>query len=138
MTADDEHATRRERNERMLAAWKAGMPLTRIAQENGLSLSWTGRLLRELGITQSKIRQGVKRKDLPVNAIVRQYENGATMKALANYHKASYATIRRLLLREKVAIRPHGGQNAKEQSPLLNKRSRGSRAGEFTYDWSGR
>ncbi|WP_376772166.1 helix-turn-helix domain-containing protein [Amycolatopsis echigonensis] len=57
------------------------------------------------------VRQGVKR-ELNVARVVSDYQGGATIQQVADTHHASYGTIRRLLLREKVAIRPHGGQNA--------------------------
>ncbi|MYW96517.1 hypothetical protein G3I59_39385 [Amycolatopsis rubida] len=117
-TPDEARANRVERNRRMLASWRAGASITEIAREHGLSLSWTGRLLRQEGAVLPEIRQGVRR-ELDVPRIVREYESGETIQRIANAHKASYGTIRRLLLREKVAIRPHGGQNA------LDRRSTG-------------
>lgn len=102
---------RAERNAAMLASWRAGASLTEIAREHGLSLSWTGRLLRQEGAVLPEIRQGVRR-ELDVPRIVREYEAGATIQAIADAHETSYGTIRRTLIREKVPIRLHGGQNA--------------------------
>ncbi|PKV95096.1 hypothetical protein ATK30_5997 [Amycolatopsis echigonensis] len=110
-TPDEARANRTERNRRMLESWRAGASITEIAREHGLSLSWTGRLLRREGAVLPEIRQGVRR-ELDVPRIVREYESGSTMQSIADAHQASYGTIRRLLLREKVTIRPHGGQNA--------------------------
>ncbi|WP_336159888.1 helix-turn-helix domain-containing protein [Amycolatopsis sp. VC5-11] len=107
----DEQIARIERNRQMLAMWRAGASITEIANMYGLSLSWTGRLLRQEGAVLPEIRQGVRRA-LDVPRIVREYESGATIQSIADAHQASYGTIRRLLLREKVRIRPHGGQNA--------------------------
>ncbi|WP_406639217.1 helix-turn-helix domain-containing protein [Amycolatopsis sp. WGS_07] len=90
------------------------MSITDISQTYGLSLSWTGRLLRQEGAALPEIRQGVRR-ELDVPRIVRAYEAGATIQQCANDHKTSYGTIRRLLIREKVPIRPHGGQNARNR-----------------------
>lgn len=95
-----------------------------IAQAHGLSLSWTGRLLRQQGAVLPPIRQGVRRADLPVAEIIRKYEKGASMQALADENNPSYGTIHRLLIKNKVRIRPHGGQNAIEFSPLLAPRPR--------------
>ncbi|MCG3757362.1 helix-turn-helix domain-containing protein [Amycolatopsis sp. Poz14] len=124
-TPDEARAKRIERNRRMIESWRAGESITEIAREHGLSLSWTGRLLRQEGAVLPPIRQGVRRADLPVAEIIREYDKGASMQALADKNGASYGTIRRLLLRNKVRIRPHGGQNAIELSPLLTPRSRG-------------
>ncbi|MFD2474552.1 helix-turn-helix domain-containing protein [Amycolatopsis silviterrae] len=110
-TPDEASTNRVERNRRMLESWRAGASITEIAREHGLSLSWTGRLLRQEGAVLPEIRQGVRR-ELDVPRIVREYESGSTIQSIADAHQASYGTIRRLLLREKVAIRPHGGQNA--------------------------
>lgn len=126
MATDDEviaaRQDRRSRNAQMLQAWRNGASITEIAREHGLSLSWTGRLLREEGAVLPPIRKGVRR-ELDTQAIVRAYEQGASMQALAHQHDTSYSTIRRLLLREKVTIRPHGGQNALALSPLLSAQS---------------
>ncbi|SFO06061.1 helix-turn-helix domain-containing protein [Amycolatopsis rubida] len=115
MTSDeryhDKQIGRVERNRQMLGKWRAGASITQIADEFGLSLSWTGRLLRQEGAVMPEIRQGVRR-ELDVPRIVREYEAGGTLQNIADAHETSYGTIRRLLLREKVAIRPHGGQNA--------------------------
>ncbi|MGW4402086.1 helix-turn-helix domain-containing protein [Amycolatopsis nivea] len=110
-TPDEARTNRIERNRRMLESWRAGASITEIAREHGLSLSWTGRLLRQEGAVLPEIRQGVRR-ELDVPRIVREYESGSTIQSIADAHHASYGTIRRLLLREKVTIRPHGGQNA--------------------------
>ncbi|SFO59369.1 helix-turn-helix domain-containing protein [Amycolatopsis rubida] len=124
-TPEEARANRIERNRRMLESWRAGVSLTEIAREHGLSLSWTGRLLRQEGAVLLPIRQGVRRDDLPVAEIIRKYEQGASMQALADENATSYGTVRRLLIKNKVRIRPHGGQNAIEISPLLTPRSRG-------------
>lgn len=115
MTSDEcrhhEQIARAERNRTMLEKWRAGASIKELADENRLSLSWTGRLLRQEGAVLPEIRQGVRRK-LDVPRIVKAYESGSTIQHLADLHGASYGTIRRLLIREKVTIRPHGGQNA--------------------------
>ncbi|WP_020661629.1 helix-turn-helix domain-containing protein [Amycolatopsis benzoatilytica] len=108
---DTPENARTDRNRRMLESWRRGASITEIAREHGLSLSWTGRLLRQEGAVLPEIRRGVRRK-LDTARIVREYEAGAPMQHLAAQHSASYGTIRRLLLRENVKIRPHGGQNA--------------------------
>ncbi|WP_020658405.1 helix-turn-helix domain-containing protein [Amycolatopsis benzoatilytica] len=118
-TPDEARAKRIKRNRRMLESWRSGVSITEIAREHRLSLSWTGRLLRQEGAVLPQIRQGVRRADLPVAEIIREYDKGATMQALADKHGTSYGTIRRLLIKNKVRIRPHGGQNAIEISPLL-------------------
>ncbi|MET9263759.1 hypothetical protein [Amycolatopsis sp. NPDC004079] len=116
------------RNARMLKAWRGGASITDIAREHGLSLSWTGRLLRQEGAVLPPVRQGIKRTDLDVDGIIRDYvEKGWPMQAVADTHHASYGTIRRLLIKNDVKIRPHGGQNALEISPLLTPRSREKR-----------
>ncbi|OAP20390.1 MULTISPECIES: hypothetical protein [Amycolatopsis] len=55
------------------------------------------------------------RRKLDVRRIVREYESGSAIQHIADAYDASYGTIRRLLLREKVTIRPHGGQNARDR-----------------------
>ncbi|MFE3170093.1 helix-turn-helix domain-containing protein [Amycolatopsis sp. NPDC059090] len=95
----------------MAQDYRDGKTITAIAAAYGLLLSWTGRILRQQGVAMPPMRQGVKR-ELNVAQVVRDYQRGATIQTVASTHHASYGTIRRLLLREKVAIRPHGGQNA--------------------------
>ncbi|WP_409186511.1 helix-turn-helix domain-containing protein [Amycolatopsis sp. VS8301801F10] len=124
-TPDEARAKRTERNRRMLESWRAGESITAIAREHGLSTSWTGRLLRQEGAVLPESRQGVRRTDLPVAEIIRKYKQGASIQALADENNAAYGTIRRLLLRNDVRIRPHGGQNAIALSPLLTPRFRG-------------
>ncbi|MFB9925972.1 helix-turn-helix domain-containing protein [Amycolatopsis halotolerans] len=51
--------------------------------------------------------------------MTRDYEVGASIEAVADEHGTSYGTVRRILIKNKVKIRPHGGQNAIELSPLL-------------------
>ncbi|WP_134667829.1 helix-turn-helix domain-containing protein [Amycolatopsis sp. CFH S0078] len=118
-TPDEARAKRIKRNRRMLESWRAGESITEIARAHRLSLSWTGRLLRQEGAALPQIRQGVRRADLPVAEIIRKYEQGTSIQALADENATSYGTIRRLLIKNKVRIRPHGGQNAIEISPLL-------------------
>ncbi|WP_409182633.1 helix-turn-helix domain-containing protein [Amycolatopsis sp. VS8301801F10] len=122
-TPEEARAKRIEINRRMLKSWRAGESDTEIAREHGLSLSWTGRLLRQEGAVLPPIRQGVKRTDLDIEQIILDYEGGASIQAVADAHSTCYATIRRLLKKHKVTIRPHGGQNAIELSPLLTLRS---------------
>ena len=111
---DTPENARTDRNRRMLESWRRGASITEIAREHGLSLSWTGRLLRQEGAVLPEIRQGVRRK-LDADRIVREYQDGAPIQLLAKRHGAAYGTIRRLLLREQVQLRPHGGQNAVER-----------------------
>ncbi|WP_033288779.1 helix-turn-helix domain-containing protein [Amycolatopsis jejuensis] len=113
-TPHPDRTERADRNRRMLESWQAGASITEIAREHGLSLGWTGRLLRKQGADQPEVRPGVRR-ELDVKRIAAEYRSGATLRSLADRHQASYGTIRRLLLRENVAIRPHGGHNAGER-----------------------
>ncbi|MFF0144655.1 hypothetical protein ATK36_3164 [Amycolatopsis sulphurea] len=109
-------ACRAARNIAMMEAWRAGESLTEIAQRAGLSLSWTGRLLRQLGAELPDQRQGVKRKDLDEAAIIREYQDGASMLALADRHHATYWSVRRLLQKRGVQIRSHCGQNVRKRT----------------------
>ncbi|WP_406637634.1 helix-turn-helix domain-containing protein [Amycolatopsis sp. WGS_07] len=121
--AAEEREGRQSRNALMLTQWRSGMSITEIAQEHRLSLSWTGRLLRLEGAALPPTRRGVKRTDLDVEQIIRDYESGASIQTVADNHHTSYGTVYRLLKKNKVKIRPHGGQNAIEISPLLTPRS---------------
>ncbi|WP_233573763.1 helix-turn-helix domain-containing protein [Amycolatopsis panacis] len=95
----------------MLNDWNQGASLSEIARAHGLSLSWTGRLLRQEGVVLPEIRQGVRRV-LDTPRIIREYRGGASIRRLADEHATSYGTIRRLLRRENVPLRPHGGNNS--------------------------
>ncbi|MBB2500246.1 transposase family protein [Amycolatopsis echigonensis] len=96
----------------MVAEYNNGASQTEIANKYGLSLSWTGRLLRQAGAQLPPIRQGVKRTDLKHAVIVRQYlVTEASIRKIAAYHGTSYGTIRRILQRHGVVLRPHGGAN---------------------------
>ncbi|MFF0146974.1 hypothetical protein ATK36_5418 [Amycolatopsis sulphurea] len=99
---------RQARNAAMLQAYLGGESLTEIADQAGVSLSWAGRLLRDAGVVMPERRQGVKRHNLDVPAIIREYRDGQSTRALGDRHDTSYQTIRRLLLRSGVQLRPHG------------------------------
>ncbi|GAA3561767.1 hypothetical protein GCM10022222_51940 [Amycolatopsis ultiminotia] len=85
--------------------------MTEIAHEFGLSVCWTGRALVAAGAELPQRRNGVKRTDLDVDTIVEQYASGASVRALAARHDTCYGTVRRLLQRAGVQLRPHGGRH---------------------------
>lgn len=102
------------RNREMLRAWQDGMPIVDIARSNNLSLSWTGRLLRQSGAQLPDFRQGVRRVDLDADQIAWEYQDGASIRALAAGHGAAYGTIYRLLQgHPEVTLRQHGGRGAR-------------------------
>jgi Mor family transcriptional regulator len=99
------------RNLAMLQTWQAGAPIVAIAEEYGLSLSWTGRILRQTGAQLPEIRRGVKRADLDADRIASEYRAGASIRRLADEHHTSYGTVYRTLRQACVPLRRHGGQN---------------------------
>jgi hypothetical protein len=97
------------RNAMMLAAHRNGMPPVQIARRFGLSLSWTCALLRHhLGADVPKTGRGIRR-DMDVGELADEYRDGATIRALADAHDASYGKVYRLLKDAGVNFRPRGG-----------------------------
>jgi len=102
---------RAERNRRMVRDWENGTPVTQIARRYGLSLSWTGALLRQNGADLPKIGRGIKR-ELDTDRVIAEYLDGATVRELADAHHVSYGKIYRLLQQHRVPMRPRGGNNS--------------------------
>lgn len=96
-----------ERNRRMVRDHNAGHSVTQIAQQYGLSLSWTGELLRQHGADMPTSGRGI-RCDLDVGEVVRQYESGQTVREVAALQGVSYGKIYRLLADAGVTMRPRG------------------------------
>ena len=110
-TALDANPGLAERNAAMLRDYRSGITQTDIAKNYGLSLSWTGRLLRDSGATMPPMRRGVRRADLDESKIVRDYRNrGLSIAAIAKHHRAGYGTIRRVLLGRRVKLRPRSSR----------------------------
>jgi Mor family transcriptional regulator len=100
--------TTTERNARMLAAHRKGVPIVEIARRFGLSLSWTSALLRHhLGADVPEAGRGI-RHDMDVGELAEEYRGGATIRALADAHKVSYGKVYRLLRDARVEFRPRG------------------------------
>jgi hypothetical protein len=95
----------------MLQARQAGAPIVAITEEHGLSLSWTGRILRQAATQLPEVRRGVKRVDLDADRIAGEHRAGASMRALADEHHTSYGTVYRTLRQAEVPLLPHRGQN---------------------------
>jgi hypothetical protein len=102
-------AERAERNARLLAGWRAGMPMVELAREFDLSLSWTGALLRKLGADVPETGRGIKCQ-LDESEVVGQYESGLTVREVAGLNGVSYGKIYRLLQDAGVRMRPRGGR----------------------------
>ena len=96
-----------ERNRRMVRDHNAGKTVTVIAQTYGLSLSWTGALLRQHGADMPTSGRGI-RCELDASEVVGQYEAGQTVRELAALHGVSYGKIYRLLMDAGVTMRPRG------------------------------
>jgi Mor family transcriptional regulator len=105
---DPDVARRTERNRRMVRDWQDGSTITQIAQRYGLSLNWTGRLLRRNGADLPETGRGIK-LDLDAEQIAAEYSDGATVRAIADTHAVSYGKIYRLLRQHGVPMRPRGG-----------------------------
>jgi transposase len=112
-TPDDSAAPdavrRTERNHLMVRDWQDGATITQIAQRYGLSLNWTGRLLRMNGADLPETGRGIK-LHLDSARIVTEYRDGATVRTIADTHGVSYGKIYRLLKEQGVLMRPRGGQ----------------------------
>ena len=100
---------RAKRNAQLLAGWRAGTPMVELAREFGLSLSWTGALLRKLGADVPETGRGIKCQ-LDESAVVGQYESGLTVREIAWLNGVSYGKIYRLLQDAGVSMRPRGGR----------------------------
>lgn len=97
-----------ERNQAMVQAWRDGATISEISRKFGLSLNWTGTLLRQLGADLPSAGRGIK-CDLDESLVVRQYKGGMTVRAIADDHDVSYGKIYRLLQAARVEMRPRGG-----------------------------
>lgn len=101
---------RQLRDQRMAADWNDGDNVTTIAERYGLSVNWTGELLKTLGIdvTERAGNQG-HLLDIDEDAVANAYNKGATIRAIAADWNVSYTTIHRILeLRDDVTFRPRG------------------------------
>lgn len=94
-----------KRNEAMVRAWRAGATVTEISREFGLTLGWTGRVLRRNGANLSSKGRGIK-KLLDATKVVDDYLAGAPIREIATKLDVSYGKIYRLLQEEKVPMRP--------------------------------
>ncbi|MEV7097995.1 hypothetical protein AB0M80_34620 [Amycolatopsis sp. NPDC051045] len=101
------HVNRDERNRRMVRDHSTGQTVTEIARKYGLSVSWTGPLLRQHGADMPTTGRGI-RCELDVGEVVRQYESGQTVRELAALHGVAYGKIFGLLLDAGVTMRPRG------------------------------
>jgi transposase len=110
--SDPEADRRTDRNRRMVQDWQNGASITQIAQQYGLSLNWTGSLLRQNGADLPTIGRGIKR-DLDSEEVVTSYLDGATVREIADAHDVSYGKIYRLLQQHRVPMRPRGGRQTR-------------------------
>lgn len=95
------------RNAEMVQAWNDGATVSQIARANGLSVSWTGRLLRLLGVVMPTAGKGIK-LDIDYRVLREAYEKGATVRGLADAAGISYCTMHRGLAAAGVTFRPRG------------------------------
>lgn len=102
-------AGRRERNARMVADWRQGDSVTTISRRYGLSLSWTGALLRQHGAELPTSGRGIK-VELDGDAVEHEYLIGeSTVRRIAEDLEVSYGKIHRLLQARGVQMRRRGG-----------------------------
>ncbi|WP_284742807.1 helix-turn-helix domain-containing protein [Amycolatopsis sp. RTGN1] len=99
---------RAARNRRMVRDHSAGKTVTEIARMYGLSLNWTGELLRQHGANMPTSGRGI-RCDLDIDEVVCQYESGSTIREVAGLYDVSYGKVYRLLAAVGVTFRPRGG-----------------------------
>jgi transposase len=104
----DPDTVRADRNRKMVSDWRGGASVTQIAQRYGLSLNWTGTVLRQNGAELPVRGRGVKR-EVDAEQVAAAYRGGATIRQLAGVHAVSYGTIHHLLQQQHVPMRPRGG-----------------------------
>jgi hypothetical protein len=108
MAGERSAAEREARNKAMVAEWRRGDSPTSIASRHGLSISWTGQLLRVHGAELPRAGRGIK-VDLDGEAVKREYlDNVRTVRAIADDLGVSYGKIYRLLKGRNVAMRRRG------------------------------
>uniref|UniRef100_UPI003F4964EF helix-turn-helix domain-containing protein n=1 Tax=Amycolatopsis sp. CA-096443 TaxID=3239919 RepID=UPI003F4964EF len=91
--------------------------ITAIATRHGLSLSWTGRVLRRHGADLPARRQGVKRTDIdPLNVAALYVVADLPIQDVSEKLRVSYNTVRRILIKLGIEIRPRGVRNTKHNS----------------------
>ena len=96
---------RAQRNAEILAAHNDGVPIVEIARRFGLSLSWTGALLRHhLGADVPETGRGI-RCDLDAGQLAEAYNEGASIRKLAAEHEVSYGKVYRVLSAAGVTFR---------------------------------
>lgn len=102
---------RKARNKAMVDEWRRGDSVTVIARRHGLSLSWTGVLLRQHGAELPKVGRGIK-VHIDEAAVVEAYViDESTVRAIADDLDVSYGKIYRILQAHDVPMRPRGGRN---------------------------
>ncbi|WP_439377505.1 helix-turn-helix domain-containing protein [Amycolatopsis lexingtonensis] len=99
------------RNARMVQLRKDGATYTAIAQKFGLSLSWTGVILRSSGASAPEHGKGVKLHGIDWKALREAYESGDTIRAIADAEDLSYGATYRGLTKAGTTFRPRGGNN---------------------------
>ncbi|UOX85307.1 helix-turn-helix domain-containing protein [Amycolatopsis sp. FBCC-B4732] len=97
------------RNARMVQLSKNGATYTVIAKKFGLSLSWTGFILRSNGAAVPEHGKGVKRRGIDWPALCDAYDSGDSVRALAEAEGLSYGTVYRGLRKAGITFRPRGG-----------------------------
>lgn len=97
------------RNARMVKLREDGATYTQIAKKFGLSLSWTGVILRAGGAPAPEHGKGVKLHGIDWQACREAYESGDTIRAIAQAEDLSYGATYRGLQKVGTKFRPRGG-----------------------------
>jgi transposase-like protein len=105
---DHEREQRSKRNAAMVKAAQGGATYTEIARRFGLSLSWTGTILRAGGAPVPEHGKGV-RLDIDYSIYRDAYASGDTVRDLAREAGVSYGAMYRGLKRAGTTFRPRGG-----------------------------
>lgn len=97
------------RNAEMVQAARSGATYTEVAKRFGLSLSWTGVILRAGGVPVPEHGKGVKLHGLDWTVYAAAYDSGDTIRAIAAAEGLTYSTVHRGLKAAGVTLRPRSG-----------------------------
>jgi hypothetical protein len=87
----------------MVECYERGVPVASIAEAAGLSVTWTYRRLKRAG---APVGRSVRPCPVPVEQLVREYAEGASILTLADRHGLYFKRVRQLLLTQGVVLRP--------------------------------
>lgn len=98
--------------------WAAGKTVRDLEEITGLSETWLYRRLRKLDID---LRRPPRRPlAVPEQQIVDEYNDGDSIRSLAERHESYYRQIRDVLVENRVPLRPPGVPSERSRTAAVN------------------